>query len=50
MYYEGEGEMVLNAGDFVYHSKGHVLDFMEYSEDTEILEIASPANHHSIEV
>jgi mannose-6-phosphate isomerase-like protein (cupin superfamily) len=50
MYYEGEGEMILNEGDFVYHPKGHVHDFMEYSEDLELLEMASPANHHSIEV
>ena len=50
MYYEGEGEMILNEGDFVYHPKGHVHDFMEYSEDLELLEIASPANHHSIDV
>ena len=50
MYYEGEGEMTLNAGDFVFHPKGHIHDFMEYSEDLELLEMASPANHHSIDV
>lgn len=50
MYYEGEGEMILNEGDFVYHPKGHVHDFMEYSEDIELLEMASPAHHHSIDV
>ena len=50
MYYEGEGEFVLRAGDFVYHPKGHVHDFMEYSEDIEIFELASPAHRHSIDV
>ena len=50
MYYEGEGEFVLNAGDFVYHPPGHVHDFMDYLEDTEIFEMASPANHHAIDV
>ena len=50
MYYEGEGEKTLRAGDFVYHPKGHVHDFMEYSEDLELLEMASPADHHSIDV
>jgi mannose-6-phosphate isomerase-like protein (cupin superfamily) len=50
MYYEGEGEFVLNAGDFVYHPPKHVHDFMEYSDDIEIFELASPANHHSIDV
>ena len=50
MYYEGEGEFILRAGDFVYHPKGHVHDFMEHSEDIELLEMASPAHHHSIDV
>ena len=50
MYYKGEGELVLKTGDFVYHPKGHVHNFMEYSHDIEILEIASPAHHHSIDV
>jgi mannose-6-phosphate isomerase-like protein (cupin superfamily) len=50
MYYDGEGEFVLNAGDFVYHPPGHVHDFMDYSEDIEIFELASPANHHAINV
>jgi mannose-6-phosphate isomerase-like protein (cupin superfamily) len=50
MYYEGEGEFVLSAGDFVYHPSGHVHDFMEYSEDIEIFELASPADHSAIDV
>ncbi len=49
MYYENEGEFVLKKGDFVYHPKAHVHDFMDYSEDIEILEMASPAHHHSID-
>ncbi len=49
MYYEGEGEFVLEQGDFVYHPKGLVHDFMDYSADIELLEIASPAHHHSID-
>ena len=50
MYYEDDGEFVLRAGDFVYHPKSHVHDFMEYSQDIEIFEMASPADHHSIDV
>ena len=52
MYYEGEGEgeFTLRAGDFVYHPKQHVHDFMEYSPDIEIFELTSPAHHHSIDV
>ncbi|MEL7542856.1 MAG: cupin domain-containing protein [Pseudomonadota bacterium] len=50
MYYEGEGEFVLEAGDFVFHPPKHVHDFMDYSEDIEIFELASPANHHAIDV
>ena len=50
MYYEGEGEFVLKAGDFVYHPPGHVHDFMEYSEDIEIFELSSPADHHAVDV
>ena len=50
MYHEGEGECVMRAGDFVYHPKGHVHDILEYSEDLELFELVSPANHHSVEV
>ncbi|HUV21985.1 MAG TPA: cupin domain-containing protein [Gammaproteobacteria bacterium] len=50
MYYEGEGEFILNAGDFVYHPPGHVHDFMEYSADIEIFELAAPADHSSIDL
>jgi mannose-6-phosphate isomerase-like protein (cupin superfamily) len=50
MYYEGEGEFVLKAGDFVYHPPRHIHDFMEYSDDIEIFELASPADHSAIDV
>lgn len=38
------------AGDFVYQPPPHVNDFMEHSGDIETFELASPANHHSINV
>lgn len=50
MFYEGEGEFVLRAGDFVYHPPRHVHDFMEYSADIEIFELASPADHSCVNV
>lgn len=50
MYYEGEGEFVLKAGDFVYHPPAQVHDFMDYSEDIEIFELAAPADHSCINV
>jgi mannose-6-phosphate isomerase-like protein (cupin superfamily) len=50
MYYEGQGEMLLEAGDFVFHPPQHVHDFMDYSEDIEIFELASPADHSSIDL
>jgi len=50
MYYEGEGEFVLEAGDFVYHPPRHVHDFMQYADDIEIFEPASPADRSAIDV
>jgi mannose-6-phosphate isomerase-like protein (cupin superfamily) len=41
---------VLQAGDFVYHPPQHIHDFMEYSDDIEIFELASPADHSAIDV
>ena len=41
---------MLKAGDFVYHPPGHVHDFMDYSDDIEIFELASPADHSAIDV
>ena len=49
MYYEDQGEVVLEKGDFVYHPRGQIHDLMDYSEDIHILEMASPAFHHSID-
>ena len=50
MYHEGEGNVRMEAGDFVYHPKGHVHEIIEYSEDLELFELASPAGRHSIDV
>ena len=50
MYHDGEGEVVMEAGDFVYHPKGHVHEIIEYSEDLELFELASPAGRHSVDV
>ncbi len=50
MFYEGEGEFTLEAGDFVYHPPRHVHDLMEYSEDIEILELFSPRLRCAIDV
>ena len=50
MYYEGEGEVVLSAGDFVYHPPRIVHDFMDYSDDIEILEMTSPGGHSAVDV
>jgi len=50
VYYEGEGEIVMKAGDFVYHPKGHVHDLMDYSEDIEIFELASPGTQSCVDV
>ena len=49
MYYEGQGEHILRAGDFVHHPPGIVHDFMDYSEDIEIFEMAGPAGHYAID-
>lgn len=50
MYYEGQGDVLLEAGDFVYHPKAIVHDFMEYSDDIEIFELVSPGTHHYFQV
>ena len=50
MYHEGEGEVVMEEGDFVYHPKGHVHEIIEYSDDLELFELASPAGRHSIDI
>lgn len=50
MYHEGEGNVHMEAGDFVYHPKGHVHEIIEYSEDLQLFELASPAGRHSVDV
>ena len=50
LYSEGEGEHLLRAGNFIYHPKGRMHDFMDYSRDIDILKMASPAHHHSIDL
>ena len=50
MYHEGEGEVVMEAGDFVYHPSGHVHDIMDYSEDLELFEACSTSGRHAVDV
>ena len=50
MYHEGEGEVLMEAGDFVYHPQGHVHDILDYSEDLELFEACSPSGRHSVDV
>lgn len=35
---------------YLYHRPKRVHDFLEYSEDIEIFEISSPAEHSSVDV
>ena len=42
-YYEGEGEVVLRAGDCVHQPPGIVHELLRCSQDCELLEITSPA-------
>ena len=41
-YYGAAGEFVSRAGDFDYRPPRHMHDFMEYLDDIEIFELASP--------
>ena len=50
MFHEGEGEVMMEAGDFVFHPKGHVHEIMAYSPDLELFEACSPAERHAIDV
>ena len=43
-WYEGEGEFIFHAGDFVYHPPTATHDLRDYSEDVELLEIYAPAH------
>jgi quercetin dioxygenase-like cupin family protein len=49
-WYEGEGEFVLKAGDFVYHPPRRAHDLLEYSEDIEMLEIFAPGRPGTMDV
>ena len=46
--YEGEGEIVFNAGDSWIQPAGIIHDEISCSDDVEILEIYSPAVHETV--
>ena len=50
MYYEGEGEVTLHAGDNCLQPAGIAHNEIQCSEDFECLEIYSPAQHDTVEV
>ena len=50
IYHDGKGEVIMEAGDFAYHPKGHIHEIIEYSEDIELFEACSPAGRHAIDV
>ncbi len=50
MYYEGEGEVTLQAGDNCLQPAGIVHNEIQCSEDFECLEIYSPANHQTVAI
>ena len=50
MYHEGEGEVLMEAGDFVNHPHGHVHEIIDYSEDLELFEACSPPGRHTVDV
>ena len=50
MWHEGEGECVLEKGDFCYIPPKHVHDLMDYSRDVELLELFSPKSRAAIDV
>jgi len=49
-WFAGEGERFLKAGHLVYHPPRHIHDFMEYSEDIELLKLSFPKICASIDV
>ena len=49
-WYEGEGEVTLNEGDFVYHPPTGVHDLRDYSADVELLELFAPAHPKTVDV
>lgn len=48
MYYEGEGEVTLHAGDNCLQPAGIRHNEIQCSEDFECLEIYSPAEHETV--
>lgn len=50
MYYEGEGEVTLHAGDNCLQPAGIVHNEIQCSEDFECLEIYSPAIHETVAI
>ena len=50
MYHDGEGEVIMEEGDFVYHPKGHVHEIIDYSSDLELFEACSPPGRHTIDM
>ena len=48
MYYEGEGEVTLRAGDNCLQPAGILHNEIQCSEDFECLEIYSPASHETV--
>ena len=50
MYYEGQGEITLRAGDNCLQPAGIVHNEIQCSEDFECLEIYSPAVHETVVV
>ena len=48
-YYEGEGEVLLKAGDCVHQPPGIVHELLRCSEDCELLEITSPEDFSTID-
>ena len=50
MYHEGEGEVFMETGGFVYHPQGHVHATMDCFGDLELFEACSPSDCHSVDV
>ena len=50
MWNEGEGECVMEQGDFCYLPPKHVHDLLDYSEDVELFELFSPKSRAAINV
>ena len=48
MYYEGQGEVTLHAGDNCLQPAGIAHNEIQCSEDFECLEIYSPASHETV--